>query len=85
MKKNHLKKFVCAVALCAVAGFACEWYHSKSQESSALLENVESLSEGEFGLYYRTVTGSCPFPVEYKRWTKCELGGNDWACLPSDC
>lgn len=73
------------MAACAVAGFVCEEYFSEVAEDAVVLENVESLSDGEIGLYYRVVTGECPSPVNYKRWARCEDGGTQIYCMPSDC
>lgn len=55
-----------------------------SKESNLSVDNVESLTNIEVGLYYKIVTRQCPYP-KYKNYTICEKNGSSQNCMPSDC
>ena len=82
------KRKVALVALCAGVLWSAAYFGycgmSNDESSDLLLSNVEALTEPE-GLYYKRTTLPCPPPIEYKKYTICEKGGNDKDCLPSDC
>lgn len=79
MKKCLFFAF-CSIVLLA----ACLSTKMSSSSNDLLLENVEALSRGEVGLWYKVSTGPCPTP-SYKKWVRCNSEGNSKECLPSDC
>jgi hypothetical protein len=85
MKK---KIFISMFAIAAMALTAFTGYKTlgpqKSTSDLLLDENIEALTQGEFGGYYLRDMHQCLKPCDYKQSVTCKLGGNE-ECSPSDC
>ena len=84
-KKTIIFAFViAAMALTAFTGYKA--FGPKQSMSDLLLdENIEALTQGEFGGYYKRELHQCPAPCEYKYSVTCKFGREDFTCSPSDC
>ncbi len=83
-KKINISTFViAAMALTAFTGYKA--FGQKQSMSDLLLdENIEALTRGEIGGYYKRVAYPCNPPYAYKQSIKCLSNGKE-ECSPSDC
>lgn len=76
-----------AVAIATFVGKKAFEAHA-FEANSLLMQNVEALTTPE-RCGYKTTTGPCLRPLEYKRWQVCESGvGTEYTladCMNSDC
>ena len=83
-KKVIISTFAIAtMALTAFTGY--KTFGPKKSTSDLLLdENIEALTQGEIGGYYKKELHKCLKPCEFKQSVTCISGGNE-ECSPSDC
>ena len=84
--KKKIFIFTFAIAAMALTAFTGYKTFGPKQSTSDLLldENIEALTQGEIGGYYKKEQHPCLKPCEYKQSVTCKLGGNE-ECSPSDC